>query len=221
MERSFCTLCLFVGLAAVSACGSSEGLDGDAVAGTGGGTQQPFPSTPAEDPAPTSPNHPVAGTPNDANAAPTVANFLTAGSRLTVPSRTGSDGSVATASMLFDPQTQQPCTVKLAADGKLRCLPVETIFSGHYLDSSCTKRAIALGCVPDKYPFYVSKQANLSGDDTEPYLVYRVTGPVDTANTFALDSADNFRCKPAVDIGIGVHDYLHASVAADTFVAFD
>lgn len=97
---------------------------------------------------PADPNQPPASASNDAHTPSvlTSAVVLTPGSRLSVKTRTGSDGALATASACFDPVTQQTCAFVLANHGKYRCLPDEQSFEGPYADSARTKRVFQLLC---------------------------------------------------------------------------
>jgi hypothetical protein len=82
---------------------------------------------------------------NSIDELPSIAfrQLLSAGSRLSVRSITGSDGSSLQESF-FDSKFQMSCSVQLAADGNKRCLPDQYLnepSAYFFSDSSCTKPA--------------------------------------------------------------------------------
>ena len=90
----------------------------------------------------TSPTSSIGSTDGQGTAA--FRQLLTAGSRLSVLTTTGDDGSSMEESF-FDSQYQMPCSLQIATDGNKRCLPSQGLAAepNFFSDSQCSSAVLS------------------------------------------------------------------------------
>ena len=101
------------------------------------------------------------------------------GTRLKLTGHDGEDGSRFIESYtIFDTKLSIQCTFRLAADGKLRCLPYIFSVADRFADAACSTpivREVKKDC-PTSPPKYAYKDKEKSCTDAREYVV-PVTGP--------------------------------------------
>jgi hypothetical protein len=145
--------------------------------------------------------------------------------RLTAHWLTTPDGSIVMgdeeyAADLYDSEYEQRCSLRVAADGAMRCLPDDFAGgSGYYSDSRCRDSLITKSATEPREPRYALGEASDDEGNVIGTSVHELgpdyTGPVWTK----VYGGDEVPCEPA-EVSFDLRS-LGSELPADSFVRYD